>query len=529
MKLKVATLALGLGVCVLGSAALAQMPRATVRAMGLETAWKSQVQMPFTGPGIVSSHLWADTSNSSKYAVVELADRTIRISEATPDRKGNPIGIEEAKERAKKKAALVLGKNDGFQVVEQAIPQIKLVLVTGNGLVQCLDAENGKLIWSTSCGLSSAPAHPGAVSSSGVSVVHGQYLYLLDLSTGKLVAQRKLREATANAVAACNDLAFVTDYAGRVQAYGLMNEARPWRYVMHGRSVGKSVSLANQTFSAIATDKGYVYVFSATGGPSVWIRYETNSPLSGSLAAGNGAFYAGSTGGVVTKISVDDRMGKIQWEYRAGRTVTAPPLIIKNNVYAATESGQLASIDDQNGAANWVNDLAGIAKPIGETQEALVCLTTTGALAMVDVETGRIESQSNPLDLGHAVVNQLNDRVYLVARNGAIQCLRSVGAELPTMFATVEMPEGAEEESGAGMNAPANVDAGTEAGSPFNFNNNAGGDPFGGAGAATDAGGDPFSGGAGGDPFGGGAGGDPFGGTGGGGDPFGGDPFGGGN
>lgn len=529
MKLNVSTLAMGLVVCVLGSDALAQVPRATVKAMGLETAWKSQVQMPFTGPGIVSSHLWADVSNASKYAVVELPDRTIRIAESTPDRKGNPIGIEEAKERAKKKAALILGKNDGFQVVEQSIPQIKLVLITSNGLVQCLDAETGKLIWSSSCGLSTAPAHPGAVSSSGVSVVHGQYLYVLDLTTGKLIAQRKLREATANAVAACNDLAFVSDYAGRVQAYGLQKELRPWRYVMHGRSVGKTVSLANQTFSAVATDKGYVYVFSATGGPSIWIRYETNSPLSGSLAAGNGAFYAGSIGGVVTKISVDDRMGKIRWEYRAGRAVTAPPLIIGDTVFAATESGQLTSIDDNTGGTNWVNDLAGIARPIGESKDALVCLTNTGALANVNIETGRIESQSAPLDLGHAVVNQLNDRIYLVARNGAIQCLRSRGAELPTMFAAVTMPEGTEGETDAGMTAPPAENAGENTGSPFNFDNNAGGDPFGGAADPAAAGGDPFGGGAGGDPFGGGAGGDPFGGTGGGGDPFGGDPFGGGN
>ena len=93
MKLNVSTLVLGLVVCVLGSAALAQVPRTTVKAMGLETAWKSQVQMPFTGPGIVSSHLWADASNASKYAVVELPDRTIRIAESTPDRKGNPASI----------------------------------------------------------------------------------------------------------------------------------------------------------------------------------------------------------------------------------------------------------------------------------------------------------------------------------------------------------------------------------------------------------------------------------------------------
>ena len=528
MKVKVLGACCGLVVCLLASAAQAQLNRATVKAMGLETAWKSQVQIPLTGGGVVSSHLWADASKSSKYAVVTLADRVIRIPASAPDRKGNPIGIEVAKEIAKKKAALILGKNDGFQVVERSVPSINLVLITSDGMVQCMNAETGKLNWAASCGLSSAPAHPGAVSTSGVSVVQGQYLYLLDWATGKLVSQRKLREATGNAVAACNDLAFVSDFGGRIQAYGLRNEQKPWRYVMHGRSVGRSVTLANQTFSAVATERGYVYVFANHDGPSVWIRYETNSPLTGSLSAGKDAFYAGSVGGVVTKFSVDDRLGKIRWEYRIGRTVTAPPLVVKDCVYAASESGHLTSIDDKTGAANWVNDLAAIAQPIGESRDALVCLTSTGELANVDIETGRIESKSTPLDLGHAVINQLNDRIYLVAKNGAIQCLRSAGADLPTMFADVAEPSETDENTDTTITPAASEPAGAE-GSPFNFNNEVGGDPFGGAGEAAPAGGDPFSGGAGGDPFGGDPGGDPFGGAGGGSDPFGGDPFGGGN
>lgn len=498
MRVNIAALALC--ILVLSTANLvAQVPRSMSQKMGLESAWKSQVRIPVVGRGIVSSHLWADNSSPREFAVVELPDRTIRVAASMPDRKGMPIGLEEAKAQAKKKAALVLGKNDGFQVVEQSIPELRLVVITSDGLAQCMDAETGKLIWATACGSSSAPAHPGAVSPAGVTVVHGRNLYLLDWTTGKQVFSTKLREATANAVAVCNDLAFVSDYAGRVQAYGLVDKRKPWRYVMHGRTVGHSVTLANQTFSAVATDRGFVYVFSGAGDPSVYIRYETTSPLTGSLSAGNGAFYAGSTGGLISKISVDDRLGQVKWEFRMGIPITASPLVVGSQVFVAAESGSLVSINDNTGIANWTNPLAGVERPVSVCQNTLFCISTAGALTAIDTETGEVMQRSVPLNLSHSVLNQLNDRIYVVAKSGAIQCLRRVGADLPSMFADVPAFEQEDESTPQTQeNTTVAAAAAQTAGSPFNFDSSAG-DPFN---TTAPAEGDPF-GGAGGDPFGG--------------------------
>lgn len=526
MRLRIAILAVGL-VTYAVAAADAQVSSVTARTMGLETAWISQIQLPRVGSGLVSSHLWAESKNPRKYAVVELADRTIRVSAEALNRDGEPIGIEEAKQQAQQQAARYLGKSDGFQVVEVNVPQLKLVLITSDGLVQVLDAESGKLIWATACGRSTAPAHAGAVSTAGVSLIHGENLYLLDWATGKHIMSKHLRYSTSNAVAVCNDIAFVSDFTGRVEAYGLGTEHKPWGYVMQGRSVGRPVNLASQHFSAIASDAGYVYIFAGGNEPNVWIRYETSSPISGSLSAGNGAFYAGTTAGLVSKITVDERLGRVKWEYRTGKTVTAPPLVVGDLVVAATESGDVVAIDDNTGVARWEVPGLGAAGLIGMASSKVIGLSGTGELLALDADSGRVVGRSIALSLSKPVINQMNDRIYLVQKNGRVQCLRPIDGVLPTM---VTAPTIMEDESGE--SAPVTEQPTAPPGeNPFNFG---GGDamsdgenPFGG-----DAGiGDPFggAGGDGGDPFGGtgGSGGDPFGGTGSGDSPFSGDPFGG--
>ena len=82
------------------SHASAQVSRTEALRMGLESAWQTQVQMPTSGRGIVSAHVWPDASQMHDYAVVELPDRVIRVSAEQLDRKGNPIGLPEAKKLA---------------------------------------------------------------------------------------------------------------------------------------------------------------------------------------------------------------------------------------------------------------------------------------------------------------------------------------------------------------------------------------------------------------------------------------------
>lgn len=521
-------LSLALLLLVFSGQTSAQLARSFVMQSGMETAWKSQIQIPYVGRGLVSSQLWASPTVTKQYAVVTVGERTIRIPASMPDRDGNAIGIEEAKKQALAYAARLTGKAEGHEIKTATVSQLRLYLTTSDGLVQCLDAETGKLIWSSSCGPATAPAYSSSLSPEGIAVLHGQKLYLLDLDTGRHRFSQSLYHATSIGLATCGNLAFVVDIKGRVRSYGLTEKVRnPYRYVISGRTIGEPVSLASQQFGAIATDAGYMYVFAGGDQPSEWIRYESNASITGSLAAGNDAFYVANSRGALSKVATSERLGRILWEYRSGELTTAPPLVVGDDVFVASEAGTLASVNDADGLANWTLPGAAIQQPIAKSGGRIFCTDNKGHLLSLDAETGALVGFSNTLRLANPVVNQVNDRVYLVTQSGQVQCLRPVGGELPIMIKAAIPP--ATDPNQASQDIAQDMNSG-DAGDVFG--GDASGDPFGNADPNADPFGDPAP--AGEDPFGGsGTMEDPFGGSGGsdGGseDPFGGsgeDPFG---
>ncbi|MEZ6134138.1 MAG: PQQ-binding-like beta-propeller repeat protein [Pirellulaceae bacterium] len=474
----------------------AQLTPTDASHMGLEDAWSTQLQMPSDGRGLVSSDLWIDSSKTTQYAVVELTDRTIRIAADLPDRRGNPIGIEEAKKLAGSQAARLLGKPDGFEVVEVSVPDIKLVLVSANGLVQTLDAETGKLLWSSVCGSTRAPAHPAAVSPLGISVIHGEHLYLLDWTTGKHVNVQRLRFATSNAVAICKDLAFVSDFTGRVEAYGLNKRIPPWGYLIRGRAVGSPATFSDQSFSGFATDQGYVFVFGAGETPEIWIRFQAASPILGSMVAANKSFYVGDSNGTLTKFNTDDRSGRVIWEFTTGQTISEPALVVGKDVFLATEAGELVAIDDASGLANWQISQR-TRSVIGRAGGKVFFTTASGQVGAADAASGRLVGLSSPMNMGAALPNKISDRIYIASASGRVQCLRPIGEVLPN-FIVPPPTTPATTETDEGVTAPemptesaSNPFEGFGAGAPASEANPFGGDdPFGG-GAGGNAGADP--------------------------------------
>ncbi len=503
--------------CSAGSVCSAQMKHETARSMGLEVAWRAHVQMPYNGKGLASTNFWVDAANQEQFAQVKLENRTFRVSAKQLDRDGQPIGVEGAKKLVSAQAGKYLGKPTGFQVDVISVPKVYLVVVTGNGLVQNFDAETGKLLWSSPCGNTFEPAFPAALCQAGVAVIHGTNVYFFDWATGKQIKQVRARSRTSNAIAIAGGVGFASDYVGNVTSYALGAESSPWSYVMLGRAVGQPVSFANQQFCAIASDAGFAYVFTYEKSPKVWMRYETNSSISGSLAAGNNAIYVGTTGGTLSKVTADSRLGSIAWEFRASDPINKPALIDGDNVFVTTETGNLISIRDSSaGDANWT--VSGDVKSvIGATSDRVYGMTFANRIVAFDKASGRRIASTAQFDFGHAIVNSSTNRIYVVTRDGRLACLRPIGSELPEFIVPVAPVDPSDKPA---VSAPA--ETGDQPGGIFGPAAPASGaadvfnaDPF--SGGASE---DPFSGGAGDDPFSGGGNDDPFG-TGGGSNPFG--------
>jgi outer membrane protein assembly factor BamB len=152
-------------------------------------------------------------------------------------------------------AAQLLTTPTSIEVKKVAIPRIKLAIVTRNGSVETLDAETGKTLWANTCGDTVAPTFPGAVSKAGVVILQGDRLYVLDWETGKLVTTKQLHYASSNAVAVTDNIAFVSDFSGRVEAYviGKSEYKQRWGYVIRGRAIGNTVKMHDRDLCGIAS------------------------------------------------------------------------------------------------------------------------------------------------------------------------------------------------------------------------------------------------------------------------------------
>ncbi len=474
----------------LATAARAQVSAFDAGQLGLEIAWQTQLQLPKVGRGITTSSLWVDNSSPRKYAVVELgAGRTIEVSADEIDSKGAPIGIEVAKQMAGERAARLLGKNDGFAVIESSIPNIYLVVVTSDGLIHSYDAETGKLLWSRPCGVSTAPAQSAALSPAGVSLIHGRHLYLLDWASGKQLQRQELKYGSSVALAVCGRVAYVTDFRGRLEAYGLGVTFKPWTSQIAGRDVGRPVSLADQSFCAIASTEGFVYTMIGGDKPGMWTRYEAASPFNGSLAAGNRAFYAGSSEGVLAKVSVDDQLGSLNWDFTTGESLTAPPLVIDERVYLANESGRLHCLDDTTGSSLWSEVGMRVEQPFAVAGGKLYCKTIAGKIIAVDAESGRFIWGSQPIPLAGLVINQSSDRLYVADTAGRLQCLRPWQSTLPRMIKSATPSEGVASQEGTAPASDTTPAAPSQ--DPFNASGEAADAPPGAS--PFDSGTDPFS------------------------------------
>ena len=374
-------------------------------------------------------------------------------------------------------AAQLMTAPAGIEVKELSIPRIKLVLISENGSVETIDAETGRTLWSNTCGDSHAPAFPAAISKAGVIVVHGDHLYVLDWETGKQILTKRLQYASSNAVAATNTMAFVSDFSGRVESYtvGDSKFIQRWGYVIRGRAIGTTVNMIDRDLCGIATAEGYFYVFNAAEKPEVWLRYQSNSRFERCLGVGNDAFYVGNVGGRLSKIIIQDRLGRTSWEFVSGRAFATHPLIVGPHVFAATDDGVLNCINDAEGTEAWMSDSIAVQEPIAVANNVVYSRTQSNQIVGMNIATGDVVGTAITKDLGHALMNQLTDRLYLIGGHGQVQCLRPIGSEVPKLTVPVVMKPDAKE------NAPVAPPATTpmeEGASPFG-SEPAGESPFG--------------------------------------------------
>jgi outer membrane protein assembly factor BamB len=320
----------------------------------------------------------------------------------------------------------------------------QIVLLTGAGMIQLMDANTGQTVWTSDVGNPNYPSLGPAANDEFVALVNGSTLYLLDRHSGQLVNQFRLGGAPGAGPALGKEYVYAPLLSGRVEGYPLHDaKVAPWFYQSYGRAMVRP--LATPDSIVWGTDAGILCVgrIHAAG---VRFRVEAGASFDASQAYRAPMIYAVTRDGEL--LAVDERSGAVRWRYLTGFPTDRAPAAVGDRVYVASEEPELHCLDAATGLAHW--EAAGISQFAAAGKSHVYGIDQYGALTEVDAATGALTGRIQSGETMTGLVNDQTDRLYLITGHGLVQCLHEIGVTEPLRYGPVPAPAEAKEKPPAG-------------------------------------------------------------------------------
>jgi outer membrane protein assembly factor BamB len=301
----------------------------------------------------------------------------------------------------------------------------RLTVITSAGVVQELNALTGQTYWIAPIGNENYPSLGPASNDKYVAVLNGSTLYVLDRNDGKPVIIRTVGGAPGAAPALAKDYVFVPLLSGRIEGYTLgKKQLTPWYY----QSFGKAMVTPLVTPESIVwtTDAGYLYVGNSKK-PSMRYRLETGSEIVAPPSYRKPYVYVASLSGDL--FAMHELSGLQLWKYATGFPITRAPAAVGDRVYITTGEPALHCINATSGDGLWeaphVTQFAAVSK------DRVYGVDNLGAFVVLNAATGETLARAAGDRSIRALVNDQTDRIYLVAKDGLVECFHEIGAKQP--------------------------------------------------------------------------------------------------
>jgi len=310
--------------------------------------------------------------------------------------------------------------------VERAVMEgDRLTVLTTAGIVQEFDANTGRTIWIAPIGNPNYPSLGPAASDKFVALLNGSTLYVLDRADGKPVIVRPVGGAPGAAPAVGENYVFVPLAMGRIEGYPLGKQTlTPWYYQSYGRAMVSP--LATPESFVWTTDSGHMYVGRA-GELGVRFRLETGSEIVAPPVYGAPYVIAATSNGEV--FSMHEVTGDRRWKYATGFPVTRAPAVVGDKVFVTSDEPMLHCIDAKRGTELW--EAPHVSQFAAASAKRVYGVDDLGALVVLDAANGAVLGRMPTDSSTNALVNDQTDRVYLVSKDGVVQCFHEIGAKEP--------------------------------------------------------------------------------------------------
>jgi outer membrane protein assembly factor BamB len=443
-----ALLAVGFGLWAGSESRLsAQVNDQNVAPAGLEVHWEGSLG----GAGLARSEqnmvVWAHSTERREFVDVFLGNRLIeRIDARQVDRvaldrlivEGKPtkpvptLGMDGAQARAAKlvKTYAVLGRQ--LTVTTFSEPVIYVVTLASNGILSAFDGESGEVLWQTSLPHAGLQLLGPGVSDDYVTVVNGNYYFVMSLKSGSLVATRVLEHTATSAPVPLKNKILVPSIGGRVAAYDIENPLRSPVVLRAGKENRNGTAISSNREFIAWTNQKSLFMIHSEREPTMWAKVNAGDVVqSRPLATPQGFLFTTNNGVVIH--ATTDRTGSYLWRANIALQTGRPPVVGNDRVFLVADDGEVQCLDLQTGKALWPTTTKNIDLVLGVGKEHIYARDTSGMLESIRISDGKVDGQTTAL-LPEVIPNSIHDRFFVVTRNGHLTCLREKGALKPTMW-----------------------------------------------------------------------------------------------
>jgi outer membrane protein assembly factor BamB len=432
----------------LAGKASAQLNANAVSQVGLMVAWETNIGGAPLANGPRSFAIWPHSTAKREFVTVRLGNRILErisgdeIDQAAIDRailKGEALtqaprlGLAGATARAEKLAATYkqLGKTLQLEPFSQRLTYI--VTLTSNGILSAIDAETGSVLWKAEAGDSRLESYGPGVSDESVVATNGNSVYVFDLTTGNLLASRKLAFTPTGTPTAVLGKAVVPSIEGRLIAYDIANAKIPPIVLRSGSENRLGVARsADRDF--LAWSMGSKLFMAKIGeSPRLWTSIALGEPVANvPVTSQNGFVFCGREGTVVH--CTTERDDSILWRTRLAVQVSKAPVVGQNLALIMSDDGLLFALDLKTGISVWEQAASNIKEVVSIGKQHAYVTNSSNALVALDLTTG-LETSRAPVVTPTVLPNSISDRLYFITPKGQLTCLRETSAVSPTFVA----------------------------------------------------------------------------------------------
>ncbi|MBL8816416.1 MAG: PQQ-binding-like beta-propeller repeat protein [Planctomyces sp.] len=343
------------------------------------------------------------------------------------------------------------------------------------GVVTTLNAEDGRVLWSSQIGASDEHAMAAISNNKLLMVVTGPVIHAIDKFTGdELFAYRLPVQPSASPGLDDSSIyvplvdgslgAFSINTLRHYERYGSLPpgvaRTMAWRYICN--ETIRHAPVVGSQLIAFGTDLGNIHAASTASGATAGnSRFEflMKSPISAPVT-----YFSRSSEEFLLTAAENNRVfcislsnnGKMVWTYPMGRQITEPMPVFDEHILVTTEGGGLRMLSvvtglpvevRANGNRQW--NVADIEKLLAVSKTRVFALDNANRILSINRETGSIEANVSTASFPISVRNLLTDRLYFANNSGQVVCL----AEKGTAFATYHQNRGRQPIMPEGLNA----------------------------------------------------------------------------